>query len=828
MMYLRPAWTTGDPLPARCTPAPRPLGRADRRTLPMAWVWPFLVLLVSLLGAAPVMATPAVTITADPSSVVEGGAPALFRVQVNDPDFPYFATDLAPVVEVAVDFGGTATLGVEYQATGAPDNRVQVPMTILGGDRISGPASGEATISIQALADARIDPDQTIVLSSTVCRHDTGNQLVTTPCAASATMLILDRTPLATIEATIPTASKETLEAGELRISLSNPAPEGGIRIPYGLSGSATAGVDYAPLPGSLDIPAGQTSATLRVTPLPGEPDGVDSVLTVTLQPGAGYQIGTSASASVAIVGRARALISVISGNDQLATSRQPLQPFVVRVATASGPIVGATVNWTLEQGDGGLSRTVSTTDSNGETSTVLTPGVQTQPRVRATLAATGDWIEFSAIASSPLTDLPGLTPGQRSVAGALDALCPNLSLIASQRALTAGEQDLLSQCRTLIAASGANPGGVAQGIAALTPEQASAPRKLITQISSVQVDNLTDRLGALRRGARGISLSGLRIGFGEQSVSGALLSKALTPSLDSGGAASADEDWPFERLGLFITGDLQWGSKDRTINEDGFDFDTLGLTAGADYRFADGLVLGTALGYASTTADISANGGELDAQSWSLSLYGTYYPTDHLYLEGSVTYGWDSYDQDRTIDYSLLGEQRTAQASFNGNQYTLLLGAGYDLLSGATIVDLYGRLRYTNASLEDYREHGASGLDLVIADQDAISFKTILGTQVSRSFSTRRAVLIPQGWIEWEHELERGDDQVAGHFLHDPNQFGFSLPTDRLEEDLIRLGLGLGAQFGEGRTAFISYQTALGMQDYSEHSVTAGIRIEF
>lgn len=535
-----------------------------------------------------------------------------------------------------------------------------------------------------------------------------------------------------------------------------------------------------------------------------------------------------NASASMTILDSIQGSISMVSGDGQLASSRQPLQPFVVLVSGAAGPIAGLEVRWSIEQGDGSLSTTAGTTNAAGQASTVLTPGNETQFRVRATLAQTGDWVEFSALASSPLAGLPGLTPGQISVGGSLDSLCPRLNAIGQQRPLTAGERDLLAQCRKLLAATDEDPQAAVQGIVALTPEQASAPRKLMTQISSLQVVNLVERLRELRRGAKGVSLGGLKVGLADQTFTGNMLEQALKHGRESGGGASADEDWPFERLGVFITGDVQWGKKDKSVNEEGFDYDRLGLTAGTDYRFTNGLILGAALGYTSTGVDIDADGGTLDDESWSLSAYGTYYPTEHFYLEGSATYGWDSYDQDRNIEYSLLGAKRTANAGFDGDQYTLMFGAGYDLIRGGTIFDLYGRLQYTSASLDGYREQGADGLDLVIQGQDAISFKSILGTQVSRSISTRRAVLSLQGWLQWEHEFEDGDEEVTGYFANDPGQFGFVLPVDALETDLVRLGLGVGAQFGQGRTAFLSYQAALGMQDYTEQIVTAGVSLAF
>jgi outer membrane autotransporter protein len=815
----------GPLLPAQAQDQPSALETSHQRSLTLTWLGVALAFTFVLLPLSPTVAQvpdPVTSVDANPATIEEGGAEGAFTVRISD------SADCGYTANVTVGYEGTAIFGVDYVADTPQGSVLSFAVNC---NEIGPVGSGVSVpITITPLTDNIIEPNETIVVRTSSCEKDFGEGAPQPfACDASATMTILDATLGASIEASDPAASKETLDPGEFLVSLTNPAPEGGVTVVYSLGGSATAGVDFEPLPGSILIPAGQTSAPVTVVPLPGEPGDPDTSLVATLQPGQTYGVGTPASATVAITGLAPDVsLTSVAGNEQLVTAREPLQPFVVRATSTTGAAAGLIVLWTLEQGDGSLSTTRSVTDASGQTSSVLTPGTETQYRVRATLETTGASTVFTALASAPLAQLPGLSPGQRSLAGALDSLCPRLNAIGQQRSLTAGEQDLLSQCRTLIAAAGSNPGAAAQGVVALTPEQASAPRKLITQISSVQVDNLTERLTALRRGASGISLRGLTVGIGDQAVSGGLLASAMEKGLGTGGGASADDAWPFERLGIFVTGDVQWGTKDRSTNEDGFDFDTLGLTAGADYRFTDGLILGAALGYAGTRVDIDAEGGKLDGESWSLSLYGTFYPTDHFYLEGSATYGWDSYDQERNIAYSLLGDPRQADARFDGSQYSLLLGAGYDLIRGGTILDMYGRLRYTSASLDDYQERGASGLDLVIEGQDAISFKSILGAQVSRSISTQRAVLIPQGWVEWEHEFENGDDEVQGYFANDPNRFGFALPTDRLETDLLRLGVGLGAQFGQGRVAFISYQTALGMQDYSEHNVTAGIRIEF
>jgi outer membrane autotransporter protein len=332
----------------------------------------------------------------------------------------------------------------------------------------------------------------------------------------------------------------------------------------------------------------------------------------------------------------------------------------------------------------------------------------------------------------------------------------------------------------------------------------------------------------ALRRGARGVNLDNLTFNLRGESLSGGSLAAGFPQAGDSGGGAGADDTYDFERWGIFVNGNIDWGSKDRTSNEDGFDFNTLGITAGVDYRFAEGLVLGIALGYGDTSADIDSNRGDLDAKAWSGTLYGTYYATDHFYLEGSAMYGWGDYDQTRNISYSLLEQSRKANADFDGNQYALMFGAGYDVIRGGGILDLYGRVRYVRADIDSYRERGALGLDLNIDSQEATSFLSILGVNYTRSVSTSWAVLVPQGLFEWAHEFDDGDDEVSGFFSNDPSRIPFALATDKFDSDYFRMGLGLGAQFGQGRTAFVSYEAAIGLNSYREQNVSLGLRLDF
>ncbi len=89
------------------------------------------------------------------------------------------------------------------------------------------------------------------------------------------------------------------------------------------------------------------------------------------------------------------------------------------------------------------------------------------------------------------------------------------------------------------------------------------------------QHGNLEQRINALRSGATGIDLAGLDLNIDGKAVH---RRRRFSRSLDTltGGAASADD---FGRWGLFVNGRINFGDKDQTENQAGFDFDTIGVT---------------------------------------------------------------------------------------------------------------------------------------------------------------------------------------------------------------------------------------------------------
>lgn len=107
--------------------------------------------------------------------------------------------------------------------------------------------------------------------------------------------------PLVQLIATDPTAS-ETGKPAKLLFSRPLAATNAPLAVPYQLSGTASNGVDFAALPGSVVFPAGVSATSVVVSAISDTlPEG-DKTLTVSLAAGAGYGVGAFSNATVQIL----------------------------------------------------------------------------------------------------------------------------------------------------------------------------------------------------------------------------------------------------------------------------------------------------------------------------------------------------------------------------------------------------------------------------------------------------------------------------------------------------------------------------------------------
>lgn len=443
--------------------------------------------------------------------------------------------------------------------------------------------------------------------------------------------------------------------------------------------------------------------------------------------------------------------------------------------------------------------------------------------------------LTLTPVLAQVIPNIPGLNQSQSSSYDVVRVACP--------RGIKGGNQsDFQNRCTPLVgAAFSDNNSQAANAVqAGGTPSQISFQGDQATRLSGGQLTILNTAIIA--------RLTNLRLGLTDGVDSATLFARNIqsggnstgTPiNLLTGGAASADSPTGFSPLSGFVNALYSFGNVDSTFQQpSGFDYKIGGFIAGADYRYTDNLIFGAALSYQRSNADFDSSAGSSDSDSYSGSLYGTFYPTDNFYIEGIATYGWMNYDLKRKIHYTIAPNDlapngdtvnSTAKSHPNGQQYAFSLGGGYNYPWGALTVNPYGNLNYINLYVEPYKESGGDGWATHVSSQKTNSLTTTLGTQLSYAVSMPWGVAMPQLWGEWHHEFENDQQSYAVRYLGDlTSGQSFGVFTAKPDRDYFTLGAGVSGVFAHGVSAFFSYNALLGYKDISGNQFMVGGRMEF
>jgi outer membrane autotransporter protein len=377
----------------------------------------------------------------------------------------------------------------------------------------------------------------------------------------------------------------------------------------------------------------------------------------------------------------------------------------------------------------------------------------------------------------------------------------------------------------------------VTEALDAISGEQITSQQTTAIDFSMTQLLNVGARLEALRMGSRGFSTAGLNFGnpIGGVPVS-ALASRGKLLHGEGGASGDDDEGGLLDRrLGIFVNGAIRWGDKDRTERESGFDFESQGLTVGADYRFTDAFVAGLALGYATGDADFDNDGGSQDSDGYSGSVYGTWY-NERGYFDAIGSYGQVSYDSIRNINIASLGISDRALGDTDADQWALGLGTGYDFGKGALRFGPTLSLNYVKIEVDGFTEtaEGDSGLAMRFDDQSADSLTAKLGAQLAYHLSRKWGIFTPQARFEFVREFRNDSQQVTVRFANDlfvgaPGEpdTGFVVVTDEPDENYFNWAVGFSATFANGFSGFVDYESTESLDTIQMQEVSFGLRYE-
>ena len=288
---------------------------------------------------------------------------------------------------------------------------------------------------------------------------------------------------------------------------------------------------------------------------------------------------------------------------------------------------------------------------------------------------------------------------------------------------------------------------------------------------------------------------------------------------------------------GFFATGRLSTGSRDTGVEEDGFDFDSVGATVGIDRAVSANGFLGAALSGLSNETTLEGAGGSLDAESWGLTLYGIR-EGEKGYFQLTGTYGQSRFDQRRRLPMPAIGEL-TARAEFDGDQLAadLELGRSFDGRAGS--LTFFVRGGWARATIDGFREQGAVAelpgtgfgpvdFGLEVGDQELESLLGAAGLDWGKAFSITGGLVIPQLTATWSHEFDDDAQAVSARFLGDQSAgSSFFVFTDDPDRDWLTAAAALRFQFLWG-SVFVAYDQEVLRDDLDLSTVNAGLRFEF
>jgi outer membrane autotransporter protein len=296
-------------------------------------------------------------------------------------------------------------------------------------------------------------------------------------------------------------------------------------------------------------------------------------------------------------------------------------------------------------------------------------------------------------------------------------------------------------------------------------------------------------------------------------------------------GAASADAGGA-HGLSLFGSADYQKFDKDTTRFETGFERDTVGATAGVDYLFRNGVVLGTAVTYAHEFGDYAGVGGGFDHDAYGILVYGSAMPFAGMFVDAVAGYTRRDYSFDRRAGIALPAAGLTVGGSTtgdtDGDEFRVGVNTGYDFVLGRFTVGPRAGVLYRETTIDGFRESGRTGLELAYDNQNIQSLTTTVGLYGSVALSTGFGVIVPQATAEYVHEFLDDQRSVGFRLVQDPAQTRFLFQTDPPDRDYFNLGVGVAMVLPNGLQPYLNFRELIGYKDRSSHTVTLGLRVPF
>ena len=439
----------------------------------------------------------------------------------------------------------------------------------------------------------------------------------------------------------------------------------------------------------------------------------------------------------------------------------------------------------------------------------------------------------------------PGQNLAQQKMGQSFLNFCTPLGMKTDPSSSPPGQVSLNALCGALGGNGGTNSLGLDQAQLNALLEQLNGGAELLvpTSQASVLQSTQTSRQTGVIEARLSRQRDGTVLAGSEFPRTGQLAS--LNPQ-DPGGQVllaqnqAPDFAYALGPLGVFATGLGQFGSRDLTSSENGYSFNHAGVIAGADYRVTPRLIAGLAFGYTHTntsfdTSAVSASGQFLNGNLFSGNIYATYSFTDALYMNAIAVVGGGNNNSQRHViipntanQPNLQPANQIATGNFGSQVQGVTVSSGYALPFGSLVVTPIVRFHYQHTGVDGFNENAAY-VNMRYNSERIDTVLSSLGAEAQYTTQTTFGLLYPMARFHWAHQYSPSNTTVSPTFVNDATQLStLILPGTPTSANYFDLGVGLGLQLSPRSSAFISYDSILGISHTTYNSFIAGVRFTF
>ncbi len=268
-----------------------------------------------------------------------------------------------------------------------------------------------------------------------------------------------------------------------------------------------------------------------------------------------------------------------------------------------------------------------------------------------------------------------------------------------------------------------------------------------------------------------------------------------------------------------------EYAHQDPRGTSNGYHATIWGTAIGGDIPlFNDRMRLGASGGYAQSDINSKDNSGATDINSYQTTLYAGYIDgANPYYINGAFSFAFNKYKGARNIAIGTI--MRTADAHYNGQQYSVLVDGGYTFKVKSLHITPIASLQYLRLNLAGYTETGADALNLGVNRQHYNMLESGLGMKFERPFDTGNSTVIPEVHAKWLYDIINGTQATTSTF----SGGGGSFATQGFNP--ARNALDLGAKLTLATKWNWSLETNYDFEykeDFTSHTGWADIKYSF